>query len=152
MTAIIILVILGIILVVAELVLPGGVLGIIGALCLLVAVGMSFKQGPVVGLSMFLAVCIFGLVMTCLWMKYFRSLPLTRSLVLEEEIHDTSEADALNLLVGQVGFAVTDIAPSGHAEINDQKYDVMSESGSIEKSAKVKVVDTRGPSIFVEQI
>ena len=52
MTLIIILCLACILLIIAELLLPGGVLGIGGAICLVVAVGMIFsKFGATAGLT-----------------------------------------------------------------------------------------------------
>lgn len=153
MTVIIALVVVGIILLLAELVLPGGVIGIGGAMCLLAAVVMTFvNYGVMAGFCAFLGVLVLGLIMLAIWMKNFQRLPFTRKLVLNKALDDNSEEEWLESLVGKKGRAVTKIAPSGHAEIEGKKIDVMTESGSIDKGKSVQVVKTSGPSIYVEEI
>jgi membrane-bound serine protease (ClpP class) len=70
---------------------------------------------------------------------------------LNKAIDDSSGEEWLASLIGKNGISLTKIAPSGHADIEGQKIDVMTESGAIEKGRSVKVVETRGPSIIVEE-
>jgi membrane-bound serine protease (ClpP class) len=152
MTAIIALAIVGILLLLAELVLPGGIVGIGGAICLLASVTLTFiNYGPMAGAVALVAVLILGVIMTWLWAKNFHRLPFTRRLVLNKAIDDSSEEKWLESLIGKCGISLTRISPSGHADIEGQKVDVMTESGSIEKGKGVKVIETRGPSIIVEE-
>lgn len=153
MTLIIILAIAGVALLLAELVLPGGILGIGGAGCLIAVVIMTWTQfGPQAGALAFLGVLVLGFLMLVLWMKFFKHLPLTKQLVLNKEIDDNSEEERLNSLVGKEGITSTVVAPSGYAEIEGEKTDVMTEVARIEKGQRVRVVEVRGPSIFVEPI
>ena len=85
-------------------------------------------------------------------MKHFRRLPVTKNLVLDGEIDNSSDTAELYSLIGKEGTALTAIMPSGHAEIGGKKLDVMTETGTIDKGAYVKVVDVRGPSIFVVEV
>ena len=73
MVTIIVLSIVGILAVIAELVLPGGILGIIGMLCLLGAVGMTFAEfGMTAGTIAVAVLFVFGLATLNIWMKYFK--------------------------------------------------------------------------------
>ena len=152
MTIIVILAVFGILLILAELVLPGGIMGIAGFVCLAAAVAMTFvSYGPSAGALALVLLLIFGFIVLGLWMKNFHRLPFTSKLVLRRSIDDRSKEAQLRELIGQQGITLTPIAPSGHAEINGEKIDVMSESGPIKKGASIRVVDTRGPSVFVEE-
>jgi membrane-bound serine protease (ClpP class) len=153
MTAIIALAVVGIILLLAELVLPGGIVGIGGTICLLASVTLTFvNYGAMAGAVALVSVLIFGVIMLALWVKNFHRLPFTRKLVLNKAIDDSTEEDWLESLVGREGISLTKIAPSGHADIDNQKVDVMTESNTIEKGKSIRVIETRGPSIFVEEI
>lgn len=153
MTVIVTLAVIGIILLLAELVLPGGIVGVGGTICLLAAVILTFKNyGAMAGAVAFIAVLVFGLLFLAIWIKNFHRLPFTRNLVHNEAIDDTSVSDHLQALIGKTGVTLTTIAPSGHAEIDGEKIDVVTETGRIESGTTIKVVTTRGPSIYVEQV
>ncbi len=151
MTIILTLSIVGIILILAEMVLPGGVIGIAGIGCLIAAVVVTFTNfGPAAGMVALFALLVFCAVVFALWMKYFQRLPFTKQLVLQESIDEQSTDDGLNDLVGRQAVATTLLMPSGHIEIDDEKYDALSESGSIESGVGVKVVAVRGATLIVE--
>ncbi|MDF2376625.1 MAG: NfeD family protein [Verrucomicrobiales bacterium] len=148
MTLIITLVVIGLIAILAELVLPGGLLGVVGALCLLGAVITTFVEyGATAGvIGLFLLIAL-GIATIGWWMKYFHKLPGTKQLILHNE---SGKADrAAEELVGQPGVALTDLVPSGHARIDGRKYDVIAESGSVRKDAEIVVIAKRGPSLIV---
>lgn len=153
MTLIIILAVIGFAFLLAELVLPGGILGVGGVLCLIASVVMTFNEyGPRAGAYAFLGVLVLGFIMLAIWMKNFKRLPFTKQLVLEKEIDNRDEENKLNSLVGKDGLTDTVVAPSGHATFDGEKIDVMTEVGRIEKGQAVRVVEVRGPSIFVEPV
>ena len=152
MTAIVILAAIGIVAILAELLLPGGILGIAGMLCLLGAVVMTFVEyGPTAGTGAVVLLFLFGFATLGWWMKFFHKLPVTRNLIL----HDASgerEAKEEDSLVGKKGTALTDLMPSGRALVDGKKLDVMSESGAVRKDALLEVVAVRGPSVFVREL
>ncbi len=151
-TTIIVLSIVGILAVLFEMVLPGGILGVAGALCLLAMVILCFVEyGATWGLISLGILVAFGFVMTWVWMKFFHRLPFTRSLILKSEVGDDDELEARQTIVGKTGEALTDLRPSGRARIDGEKLDVMAESGVIEKGTMIEVVETRGPSVIVRR-
>ncbi|NNE90477.1 MAG: NfeD family protein [Verrucomicrobiales bacterium] len=151
LTTIIILIIVGIVALLFEMVLPGGILGVLGGCCLIAAVGMTFFQyGAGWGLACLGFVVVLGLAFTWIWMTQFHRLPFTRKLVHQAEVGVDQELEHKQELTGKTGTALTDIRPSGHAKIDGEKLDVISETGIIEKGAEIKVVETRGPSVIVK--
>lgn len=151
MTIIAVLATLGVVLILAELILPGGILGLGGALCLLSAVGFTFSHfGPLAGAASLLGVLVFGFFTLSVWMKFFRRLPVTSRLVLRKAIDDRGVQLSASL-IGKEGVALTRLAPSGHAEVDGEKLDVMSQGGVIDKGCPIRIVDSRGPSLFVEK-
>ncbi len=152
MTTILLLSAIGIVAILAELVLPGGILGVIGFLCLIGAVIATFTAyGATWGFVALFALIILGVLTLNLWMKHFHRLPFTRGLVLNEEIGHDDELEDRQKLIGQTGVALTDLHPSGRALINESRLDVISEGQQIEKGRKITVVSTSGPSIFVRE-
>lgn len=153
LTLIIVLAIAGILLVIFELVIPGGILGVIGAGCLVATVVLTFVQyGPGWGIASAGLLAVFGFLMIWVWMKYFHRLPFTRKLVLQGEVGKDEELVEKQSLVGSTGKCLTDIRPSGRALIDGEKLDVISETGVIDKDSEIEVVDTRGPSVIVRAL
>lgn len=153
MTTILILSVVGIVAILAELVLPGGVLGVAGILCLVMAVITTFVEyGATAGMIALVALVILGFLTLNLWMRFFHLLPFTNKLLLHDEVGSDSELEERQNLIGTNGTALTDIHPSGRADLNGDRIDVMSEGAAIEKGANITVVETRGPSIFVREI
>ncbi len=153
MTAILILSFIGIAVILAELVLPGGILGILGAVCLIVAVILTFVEyGTTAGTIAVVLLFVFAILTLSWWMKFFHRLPFTRSLILKSESgHKETENDEPSL-VGSRGPALTDLMPSGYALIDDEKRDVMAEAESVSKDSLVEIVEIRGPSLIVREI
>lgn len=152
MTTILILCVIGILAVLAELVLPGGILGVIGALCLVGAVVATYVgYGAVAGTIALVSLVALSLVTLGYWMKWFHRLPVTRDMVLGETVGKDSKTTERNLLTGRRGTALTDLMPSGRAEIEGARHDVLAEGASIAKGAKLVVVGTRGPSVLVRE-
>ena len=149
---ILILAAIGILALLAELVLPGGILGVAGGICLVIASVMSYLEwGFGIGTAVTVGLFISSLVIFQLWMKYFHKLPGTRELVLSETIATgTSSPDTLDLS-GRRGTALTDLAPSGRAscEGEDQRIDVVAESLAITKGSEIVYLHRNGPSWVV---
>lgn len=153
MTTILLLSAIGIVAILAELVLPGGVLGVVGFLCLIGAVIVTFTAyGVTWGLLALFVLVVLCLLTLSLWMKYFHRLPFTRSLLLNEEVGRDKALDERQELIGEIGIALTDLHPSGHAEVNGTRIDVISEGQQIKKGETITVVSTSGPSIFVREV
>lgn len=152
MTTILLFTAIGIVAILAELVLPGGVLGVVGVLCLVGAVIATFTAyGATWGVVALFLLIIICLVTLNLWMRFFHRLPFTRDLVLNEEVGRDEELSERQNLIGETGIALTDLHPSGKADINGTRIDVMSEGQQIEKGKAITVVSTSGPSIFVRE-
>jgi len=152
MTTILLLSVIGILAVIAELVLPGGILGVVGAICLLGAVVTTFiTYGATAGTIALAAVVAIGLVTLRIWMRFFHRLPFTKQLVLNETVGIDAQVPARAALVGRTGISLTELMPSGHAEIGGEKFDVMAEGAAIRRGATIVVVETRGPSVMVRE-
>jgi len=152
MTTILILSVIGIIAVLAELVLPGGILGVIGVLCLFAAVITTFAAyGSTAGIIALVAVVTIGLMTLRVWMRSFHLLPFTKQLVLNESAGVVEPLPTRTALVGKTGTSLTELVPSGRAEIGGEKLDVMAEGAAIRRGAAIVVVETKGPSIMVRE-
>jgi membrane-bound serine protease (ClpP class) len=152
MTVIITLILIGTVAILLELFLPGGIIGVIGALCLLGAIILTFNE---YGLGAGVAVTAGVLVMTTLalyfWMKNFDRLPWIKSLILTETAGKDSSPGKNRELLDKSGETLTALGPSGKALIEGQKLDVMAESGYIDQGTPVIVVHADGSKIVVRK-
>ena len=153
MTTILILGGIGILTLLAELVLPGGLLGIVSALCLVGAVIATYATyGISAGTAAFAILVVIGLASISIWMKLFHRLPFTRKLILDDAVGVDATLLEKQNLTGQKGIALTDLMPSGRGEFEGRRIDVVTEGPSIQKGAGIEVIATRGPSIIVREI
>lgn len=60
------------------------------------------------------------------------------------------EVEEFNSLLSQAGRLVTDLHPSGKAEINGKVYQVFSDGGYLERGQLVEVVEVQGSKIVVQ--
>lgn len=143
MTAIVLLFGLGIVLLTFEVVVPGGVLGVLGGLAMLGGCALAFFEYGIGGGAIAVVVALVCLALG-LFIE-FRVLPRTRygkKLFLNQSVEATSQplpADA-TMVVGKLAEAVTTMAPSGYVSIDGRRYDAFSRSGLIPKGATVRVI------------
>jgi membrane-bound ClpP family serine protease len=141
----------GIFLIVIEIwFVPGGIVGIIGVVCMGIAIFLSFRdygdtQGFItlaISATVLVAAIIFGFK-TNLWDKV--SLNTTISGRAFEE------TDTL-VKVGDEGVTLSALRPIGNGEFNDQIYEIRSFGEYVNPGVKVKIVMIKENKIFVEPI
>lgn len=151
MALIITLLILGAILLFLETLLPGMVAGIIGFLCLLAAVILGYRDFGYQTGSLILAGVLVGLLIgTWCWLEFFPESPVAKRFISQSSTGELGVAKP-ELLNG-TGTALTQLRPSGTANVNGQRVDVVTEGDLIERGAKIKVVAVEGARIVVRAI
>ena len=152
MVTIVTLIVLGSLLIFAEILLPGMIAGSVGALCFLGAIVSGYKiyDGATPHYIAFAIVGI-GLVEFLIWLWWFPRSSIGKALISKGAIGKLNERDPS--LQGQQGVAITDLRPSGAVRMaGGSKLDVVSEGGMILAGASVKVVEADGVRIVVRQI
>ncbi|KXU37837.1 hypothetical protein AXK12_01390 [Cephaloticoccus capnophilus] len=141
MTAILICFAIGSLLIGFEVVVPGGILGTIGGVALLCAVGLSFHDYGVNGGALaFVAALVLVVAVLFIEFKILPKTALGRSLFLEGSVSGTATAEPQQSLVGARGEAITTLAPSGYVLIDGRQHEAFSRSGFISAGKPVKVV------------
>ncbi len=148
------LLILGFFLIIAELFLPGGIAGSLGAVLVffsLTALTDSFGE-----LLLYIAIFI-ACVSLIIYILYkliprekFRN-TLILSSRLNQESGFSSNADYSHLM-GQMGITITILRPSGKIRVAGEIYYVSSEDKFIEKDKQVIVVGVEGSKILVREV
>jgi len=152
LAVIIMFVLMGLVLIGLELLLPGGILGIMGSVSLVVGiVGIFVEHGPLAGLAGgFLAIVLLW-VGASSWFKYFpRTARGKHFLALTDTSDWTSYDHGLTALVGKIGLCHTQLRPCGTVVIEGKRYDVVTRGELIAAKSSVKVVEVTGNRIVVE--
>lgn len=154
MTAIVLLLSIGIVLVLLEVIVPGGVLGVLGVLAMLGGCVLAFFDLGAEGGWVATATAA-GALGLSLFIE-FKILPRTRwgkKLFLDRSIDGASQENpAAQSIVGRTGEAVTMMAPSGYVTIEGRRYEAVSQSGLIAKGAGVRVVGVDNFQLIVAQL
>ena len=152
-SSVIILVCVGIFMLALEVILPGAVLGICGALCLVATIIMTFLIDELepygMGARLAIAGTIAGgsIVLLVLWMKNFHRMPFISKYILNAESGAMPRPETG--LLGLRGVARSDLRPSGIAVIDGKRLDVVAESGLIARGSAVTVVKVDGFRVVV---
>jgi membrane-bound serine protease (ClpP class) len=150
----ILLFVIGFVLIIMELFLPGGIIGILGVIAMLT--GLILAGGSLKGILIAIAIAI---VVTIIGSYFFiRSFgyngPLKRLVLFDST---SSEKGYLSHnervdLNGRIGITYTPLRPSGSVKIDDEYFDVVSEGSFIGKGEKVKIVKVSGGRIVVRSV
>jgi len=149
----VILIGIGMLLLGAEVFIPGGIAGLLGFSCLIGAVVVGYVDyGAEIGTSILAGVFLVLIIGIALWAKYFHLTPIAKALTDVGVIGGASIDDRTDALMGKEGTAVSNLRPCGLAKIGGARVDVVSETGMIEKGAKILVVQVEGIRVVVRQV
>ncbi len=150
-----ILIAVGIILVLAEMVVPSGfILVVIGACCALVGVGLLFVHASMeTAVMALLSLCVGGPLLGGLLFYLWPYSPMGRRLIRAAEQDATIASMPANLelegLRGKIGRAVSSLRPSGVAEFDGRRIDVITEGLMVDPGQWVKCVEVRANRVVV---
>lgn len=151
----IILLILGIILIIVEFFVTGGILGLLGVGAIL---GSLFMAGYDLG-HMTISVAIALVVAIVAAVLLYRGIGMERGIFRHIILRDRTSTELGYVssenrleLIGLVGKTVTPLRPSGTAIFENERIDVVSEGSFIEVNKEVKVVKVEGMRVVVREI
>lgn len=149
-----VLVAAGFVLLGAEILLPGAIIGAMGVVALVVAAILGFAAfGVKGGFISFMGLLIGGAVFLYLWIKYCPQSIFGKWFTLQEDGKDFKSFDETrSTLVGKTGTAHSDLRPAGIAMIDGARIDVVSEAGFIPHGSAVKVIEVAGSRVVVRQV
>ena len=136
-----------------EIVVPGGILAIMGACLVLAACVITFTDyGAMPALAVFVGSMVVSLLLLFLELKI---LPKTkygkRLFLLREQKTSSLSPQAGQEIIGQRGETITTMAPTGMVLIDGEKYEAFSQSGLLEKGTPVAVVKQDPFRLIVEK-
>ena len=151
----VLLLIIGIIFIVLEFFVPGGILGIIGVCAIVVSLFMSGYDLTQMSVSILIALIVGIAAFIILYRRadaekgMFQKLILRDRAMTEEGYITTTVRSEL---IGQEGTAITTLRPAGMALIGSERIDVVSEGTYIEPDKKIQVVAVEGMKIVVREM
>jgi len=135
----------------AEIYLPGGVLGVLGSLCLIGAIIAGFSVGPQFGMISAAGIVLASVAGLFAWVHWFPRTQAGKKLTLSLDSRDfkaTSGRDTAQ--PGAEGVAETALRPSGIAMFGGRRVDVVSAGEWIEAGTAIRVSRTTGARVEVE--
>ena len=152
--AIVLLTVTGLVLIAVDFYLPGFVLGSIGVVLMLIAVGIAYRAHGLNWAAGLLTVeAALGIGTGYAAIKFFPRTSAGKKMILSEMQTDvrvaTRHADEL---IGREGVAHTFLRPAGTAVVDGKRLDVVAESGMIESGSPVRIVAVQENRIVVRKV
>ncbi|MBK1877897.1 NfeD family protein [Pelagicoccus mobilis] len=141
MSLIVGLMVLGLGLVMLEIFIPGGIVGVFGGISMIAAVVIAYQDLGTEGALITFGIGLVGLV-ACLWFE-FKVLPKTpagKRLFLQDQVAGKSQHDVADQsMIGKEATTATALAPSGYVILDGKKLEAFSKSGFLEKGESVTI-------------
>ncbi|MSU49884.1 MAG: serine protease [Opitutus sp.] len=133
----------GVLLLAAEVVVPGAILGILGGISMLAGVVAAFGRFGVNGGAVATGAAI-GLVGTSLYLE-FVLLPKSRLAkifsITTTGAEKSQPAIASRAVIGSQAVAITPLTPTGVVELEGRRYEAFARSGQVAAGALIEIVD-----------
>lgn len=155
---IIICALVGIILLVVEMFMPGfGLPGVAGIVFLLASIVFTWKQhGAYAGLGATLIVLSLAGILVTTALKSASSGRIWRSdLILKDSMtkaDDLTENQELARLIGKEGTTLTVLRPAGIADLSGERVNVVSQGEFLEKGVQIIVEEVEGSRVVVRRL
>ncbi|WP_339228168.1 nodulation protein NfeD [Oceanobacillus sp. FSL K6-2867] len=151
----VVLLILGIILIVAEFFVPGGILGLLGIGAIISSLFMSGYDLGHMSMSIGIAFLVTLIAAVILFRRIGMDKGVFRHIILRDstatEQGYVSSVNRLEL-IGIEGSTVTPLRPSGIGEFDGERIDIVSEGSFIDRNKSVKVVRVEGVRVVVREV
>ncbi len=151
---VLLLFIIGLIFIILEFFVPGGIIGSIGLIAVIGSLFMAADNNTLIAVSLLIAVMV-SLTVSILLVKVFnKNMKFFKKMVLRDAT-TTEEGYVSNVnrveLLGKIGTALTPLRPAGIAYIDDERVDVVTEGSFIDQDSDVVVVKVEGSRIVVRE-
>jgi membrane-bound serine protease (ClpP class) len=150
------LIVLGFVLMGAELLLPSGVFAVISLVTVIVGVSLSFTENAGTGLITLAAVVvifpILGGLFVRVWPKTWLGKKLFLAPVAEATAFQTAGSQALDQLIGRFGRTLCELRPAGVASFDGQRVEVITEGLLVAVDQWVRCVEVRAGRVVVRPV
>lgn len=152
MLLVISLLVCGIFLILLEIFIPGGVLGAVGVILVIIGLVVSFSEfGTTVGAILTISAVVLGGLAFWAWLKWFPDSRMGKKIMLAKTAdtwrgYDEGKA----ALIGRRGEAKTDLRPAGVVMFDRKRTDVITRGELINRGAAVVVTAVEGNRVVVQ--
>ena len=145
------IVVIGVLFILAEvLFVPGGILGIVGALLLIYAIYLPYGEGFTIAahintaaIVLVLAASLFASVKSGTWNR----------MALKADISSKARDNfSTNIKVGDRGVSISRLTPIGKARFGNSYIEVKSYTGFVDQHTKIEVIDIEKDKVIVKPI
>jgi len=142
----------GLFLIGIEIFVPGGVLGVLGAVALIGAAMIGFHIFPIwIGWLSFLIILMLTGLAVFIWMKYLPKSPIGRALSLSQSIPKKKQNDS-PWKVGMKGDTLSELRPAGKAMVTGKRIDVIADDGVwLGRGEAIEIIRIEGNRIYVRK-
>ncbi|WP_339250631.1 nodulation protein NfeD [Sporosarcina sp. FSL W8-0480] len=145
---------IGVILIILEIFLPGGIAGTLGAIAVVVSIILAGGNPMYMAYSVLVAIAVAVIGMVII-MKFFgKRLHLLNKMVLMDAT-DTESGYVSNVnrteLLGKKAKTITPLRPAGTIDLDGERIDVVSQGSYIDKGKHVIIVKVEGSRIVVRE-
>ena len=150
----IILFIIGIVLIVLEFFLAGGIAGALGAVAVVVSIILAGGNPMYMAYSVLIAIAVAVSGMVIIMRFFGKKLHLLNKVILMDST-DTESGYVSNVnrveLLGKKAIAITPLRPSGTIDMEGERIDVVSQGSYIDRGKHVIIVKVEGSRIVVRE-
>jgi len=152
------LIIIGLLLMAAELFLPsGGIVFVLGVGGVIGGIAIAFNRSPSQGAVTLIVVLVLIPLLGPVLLHYWPRTAIGKKFVLTAAEDDATVAQMpvnleLEQLRGRYGKTVSPLRPAGVANFDGRRVDVLSEGALIDAGQWVKVIDVKAGRIVVRQV
>jgi membrane-bound serine protease (ClpP class) len=151
----VILLVLGIILIILEFFVPGGIVGILGVLAVIGSLLMAGYNPMHMALSLGIAFIVALVAAVILFRRIGLNKGVFRNIILRDKL-DTEQGynsfEDRKELVGKKGIAITPLRPSGIGEFDKERIDIVTEGSFINSGKPIIIVKVEGVRVIVREI
>jgi membrane-bound serine protease (ClpP class) len=149
-----ILIAMGFAILLAELIFPSGLLSVLAVACIAIGVAFAFNHSTSAGVITLIVVVVALPVVGCVLLHWWPRSPLGKRLFLTTPEEDATLASTpvnqeLGQLIGRYGRAVSDLRPSGVANFDGRRVDVITEGLMVDAGQWVRCVDVQAGRVVV---
>ena len=135
-----------------EVLLPGGILGLAAAVCVLAATWYAFAlYGTLSAAGVFLGALACAGLMIYLEFRYLSRTDYGKKFFLRDAVEGHTREGGEENLVGKRGKALTRLNPSGMVLVDGVRHEGFSQDGYIDAGAEVEVVGTGNFKLIIRK-
>lgn len=151
----IILLIVGIILIILEFFIPGGIIGILGVIAVVGSLIMAGYNPMHMALSIAIAMIVAIIAFVILFKRVGFNKGIFKNIILRDKLDKEqgyNSYDEREELIGKTGIAITPLRPSGIGDFEGERIDIVTEGNFINSGEPIKIVDVEGVRVIVREM